>query len=252
MSWTKAVVTGASSGIGEAIARRLADAGTHVVLVARTKDRLDALAEELGGGDHATVHVADLGEPRDVAEVAELITNDADIDLVVNNAGFGVTAPVIETDAMAQLGMIDVNVRCLTQLSHAAGVAMAERGRGGILNISSVAGYAPTPESAVYGATKAFVSSFSQALHMELKPAGIHVACVAPGFTRTEFQERADYDTSGLPGFLWQTADDVAAVAIDAVDANKPLVVSGMLNKTLVGSVKPMPGFLQRRIAKAF
>lgn len=252
MTWTKAVVTGASSGIGEAIARILADAGTHVVLVARTKDRLDELAEELGGGDHATVHVADLAEPRDVAAIADLVTRDAEIDLVVNNAGFGFAGPFAESDPTGQLGMIDVNVRCLTQLSHAAAAAMSERGRGGILNISSVAGYAPTPDNAVYGATKAFVTSFSQALHSELKGSGVHVACVAPGFTRTEFQTRADYDTSKLPGFLWQTAEEVARVAVDAVAANKALVVPGVLNKTVVGSVKPLPAWLQRRVASAF
>lgn len=252
MSWIKAVVTGASSGIGEAIARRLADEGTHVVLVARTEQRLGELAAQLGGPDHATVHVADLADPEAVAGVAELVAADVDIDLVVNNAGFGVSAPFAETEVERELGMIDVNVRALTRLSHAAATAMVARGRGGILNISSVAGYAPTPDTAVYGATKAYVTSFSQALHTELKDTGVHVACVAPGFTRTEFQDRAAYDTSRLPGFLWQTADEVAEAAVDAVGANKALVVPGLLNRTLVGSVKPLPAWLQRRVAAAF
>ncbi|MDH3706002.1 MAG: SDR family NAD(P)-dependent oxidoreductase, partial [Acidimicrobiia bacterium] len=168
MSWNKAVVTGASSGIGYAIARQLAEAGTHVVLVARTKERLDALADQLGGPDNATVLPADLGDPASVAAVADLIASDADIDLVVNNAGFGVSGEMADADAERQLAMIDVNVRCLTQLSQAAAAAMAPRGRGGILNISSVGGYVPAPTFAVYGASKAYVTSFSQALHAEL------------------------------------------------------------------------------------
>lgn len=252
MTWTKAVVTGASSGIGHAIARQLADAGTHVVLVARTKERLDELAEQLGGSDHATVLPADLGDRAGVAPVAELIATDPDLDLVVNNAGFGVSGQMAEADLDAQLGMVDVNVRCLTQLSQTAAAAMAPRGRGGILNISSVGGYVPAPTFAVYGATKAYVTSFSQALHAELAGKGVHVTCVAPGFTRTEFQERADYDGSQLPDFMWQTAEQVAEIALAATADNKAVVVPGWPNKLMVGMVRPLPSSLQRRIAGAF
>ena len=252
MTWTKAIVTGASSGIGQAIARQLAEAGTHVVLVARTKTRLDELAAELGGADRATVLPADLADPAGVASVAELISNDPDIDLVVNNAGFGSSGAIAESEVDAQLGMIDVNVRCLTHLSHAAAAAMAPRGGGAILNVSSVGGYVPAPTFAVYGATKAFVTSFSQALHTELEPEGVHVTCIAPGFTRTEFQDRADYDSSKMPGFMWQTADEVAAIALEATAKNKAMVVPGLPNKLMVGTVKPLPGALQRKIASAF
>ena len=220
MGWTKAVVTGASSGIGDAIARRLAAQGTHVVLVARTQERLDALAAELGGSDRATVMVADLAEHADVELVVDLIATDPDIDVVVNNAGFGVSGAIVESDAAEQLSMVDVMVRCLTRLSQAAAAAMAPRGRGGILNISSVGGFAPAATFAVYGASKAYVNSFTQALHVELEPAGVHVTCVAPGFTRTEFQERADFDASGMPDFMWQTADDVARIALESLEQN--------------------------------
>ncbi|MGI9601131.1 MAG: SDR family NAD(P)-dependent oxidoreductase [Acidimicrobiales bacterium] len=252
MTWTKAVVTGASSGIGDALARQLSAAGTHVVLVARTESRLVELATELGGADNATVLPADLAEPNGVAGVAELIAGDDDIDLVINNAGFGVSGAISESEVDRQLAMIDVNVRCLTQLSHAAATAMAPRGRGGILNISSVGGYVPAPTFAVYGATKAYVTSFSQALHAELEPAGVHVTCVAPGFTRTEFQDRADYDSSSLPSFMWQTAEQVAEIALEATAKNKALVVPGLPNKLMVGTVKPLPSSLQRKIASAF
>ncbi|MDH4169729.1 MAG: SDR family oxidoreductase [Acidimicrobiia bacterium] len=252
MSWTRAVVTGASSGIGEALARRLSQAGTHVVLVARTQSRLDELADQLGGPDRATVLVADLADRAGVAPVAELIAGEPEIDLVVNNAGFGVSGAIAESDVERQLAMIDVNVRCLTQLSHAAAAAMAPRGRGGILNISSVGGYVPAPSFAVYGATKAYVTSFSQALHAELESAGVHVTCVAPGFTRTEFQDRAEYDSSKMPGFMWQTADEVAKIALDATAKNKAMVVPGLPNKLMVAAVKPLPSALQRRIASSF
>jgi len=252
MTWNKAIVTGASSGIGEALARRLARDGTHVVLVARTQSRLDALAEELGGSEQATVLVADLADHDDVEKVAALIDQDPHIDLVVNNAGFGVNGHVSEASPQSQLSMIDVNVRCLTRLSQAAAAVMAERGRGAILNISSVAGYAPSPEVAVYAATKSYVTSFSQALHSELGPKGVHVTCVAPGFTRTEFQDRADYDASNIPDFMWQSADEVAEIALDATAKNKGVVVPGLPNKLLVGAVKPLPSALQRRIAETF
>jgi short-subunit dehydrogenase len=251
MAWTKAVITGASSGIGKAIARQLAAAGTHVILVARTKARLDDLAEELGGPDRATVLVADLADRDNVAAVAGLIGSDPQIDLVANNAGFGINAEVAESDLDRLLAMIDVNVRCLTQLSHAAAAAMEPRGRGAILNISSIGSFAPAPTFAVYGATKAYVNSFSQALHTELAPSGVHVTCVTPGFTRTEFQERANFDGSKLPSFMWQTAAEVAEIALEATAKNKALVVPGLPNKLMVGFIRPLPSSLQRRISRS-
>ena len=136
MSWTKAVVTGASSGIGDSIARQLAARGTHVVLVARTQERLEALATDLGGPERATVVVADLADHADMERVAHLIATDPEIDLVVNNAGFGVHGVMAESDGAEQLSMVEVMVRCLTLLSQTAAVTMAPRGRGGILTVS--------------------------------------------------------------------------------------------------------------------
>ena len=253
MGWNKAIVTGASSGIGEAIARRLAAQGTHVVLVARTTQRLEALAIECGGPDRATVLVADLADHDDVEQVAELITSDPEIDLVVNNAGFGVSGAIAEADAAEQLSMVDVMVRCLTRLSQAAAAAMATRGRGGILNISSSGGFFPAATFAVYGASKAYVNSFTQGLHVELEPAGVHVTCVVPGLTRTEFMERAEItpNLSRMPDFMWQSADEVAGYALESLEKNKALAVSGIQNKVMVNAVRPLPLWLQRRIAGA-
>ena len=251
MGWTKAVVTGASSGIGDAVARQLAAQGAHVVLAARTKERLEALASDLGGPERASVVVADLADHADVERLAQLIATDPEIDVVVNNAGFGVSGGMAESDAAEQLSMVDVMVRCLTRLSQAAAAAMAPRGRGGILNISSVGGFTPAATFAVYGASKAYVNSFTQALHVELATVGVHVTCMAPGFTRTEFQDRAHYDASGMPDFLWQSADEVARVALESLDKNKALVVPGIHNKTMVGVLRSVPLRLQRRIAGA-
>jgi len=251
MSWTKAVVTGASSGIGDSTARQLAAHGTHVVLVARTQERLEALATDLGGPERATVVVADLADHADVERVAHLIATDEEIDLVVNNAGFGVHGVMAESDGAEQLSMVEVMVRCLTLLSQAAAVTMAPRGRGGILNISSVGGFTPAATFAVYGASKAYVNSFTQALHAELAPVGVQVTCVAPGFTRTEFQDRANYDASGTPDFMWQSADEVARIALKSLEKNKVLVVPGIQNKVIVGALRPLARWLQRRITRA-
>lgn len=250
--WNRAVVTGASSGIGEALARRLSAEGTHVVLVARTEATLHSLADQLGGDDAATVLVADLASAADVEAVAAVVGGEPVVDLVINNAGFGLEGPVAEADPERQLSMIDVNVRALTRLTHAALAAMVPRGEGNVLNVSSVGGYVPAPSFAVYGASKAYVSSFSQAVHTEARSHGVGVTCIAPGFTRTDFQDRAGYDSSAMPNFLWQSADEVASIALDATDKGKAMVVPGAPNKVMVTAIKPLPGALQRAIAARF
>jgi short-subunit dehydrogenase len=137
------------------------------------------------------------------------------------------------------------------RLTHAALPGMVERKHGGVINVSSVAGFQPTPGTATYGGTKAFVTSFSEALHEELKGTGVTVTCLAPGATRTNFQATANYGTSHLPDLAWQTAEEVAAAAIDGLDHHRALVVPGWLNKTLAASTHLAPRALVRRIASA-
>ena len=193
-TWQRAPVTGASSGIGVRFAEQLAEGGTDLVLVARSRDRLEDLAERLVA-DHgvtAEVLVADLGDSTERAAVEDrLSTLEDPVDLLVNNAGFGFNGVFGEIDVEAESEEITVNITALLRLAHASANTLRVLGHGGILNVASVAAFQPGPGSANYSATKAYVLSFSQALHEELKGANVHVTALCPGLTRTEFQERA-------------------------------------------------------------
>lgn len=181
-----ALVTGASSGIGEAMARLLADAGVPQVIVARRTERLDALAAQYAGIEVLT---ADLVTDAGVQLVATRIASTRQpIDLVVNNAGFGTSGPFHETDPDRMVDEIAVNVRALTRLSRAALGAMVPRGNGYLLNVSSVASFQPAPLLAVYAATKAYVTNLTESLHEEVRGTGVRVTALCPGLTRTEFR----------------------------------------------------------------
>ena len=252
-NWERALITGASAGIGEAFARLLAAAGTDLVLVARRTERLDRLAGELSSGPGAVdveVLTADLGDRSDLDRVAARLADPAvPVDLLVNNAGFGSIGEFIDQDPDREAAMVDVNIGALHRLAHAAGSAMADRGRGGILNVSSIAGFTPSPRSATYGATKAFVTSFSEALAVELGPQGVTVCCLCPGLTRTEFQDVADYRSSAMPRFLWQSAEAVAAAGIAGLDSGRVRVVPGIHNRIVTGVAGIVPGAVVRRVA---
>lgn len=248
-TWTRALVTGASSGIGREIARQLAADGTALVVVARDEKRLRELADAVGVP--CEVLVADLADRSAIAFVEErLASTEEPIDLLVNNAGFGFQGPFHELDAERAAAVVDVNVAALHRLAAAAAPAMVRRGRGGILNVSSMAGFTATPGGSTYSATKAFVTSLSESLHAELRPFGVHVSALCPGFTRTEFQARAGYDISSVPQAAWQSADDVAAAGLRGIAKNRPVVVPGALNKAAVGVINALPARL-RRVAVA-
>jgi short-subunit dehydrogenase len=247
-----ALVTGASAGIGTAFASRLAARGEAVVLVARDHDRLESLAADLTARHDVAIEVlaADLTDPTQLATVeARLTDHDRPIDILVNNAGFGTSGRFPELDRDTETREIALNVVALVRLTHAAVAAMVERRSGGVLNVSSLAGGQPTPGNATYGATKAFVSSFTQSLHEELLGSGVKITVVCPGFTRTEFQQRAGIDSSKVPGFLWQDADEVAAGALSALDHNRAVYVPGTINRITAGVVSVLPDALTRRVA---
>ena len=254
-NWERALVTGASAGIGEAFARLLADQGTDLVLVARRTDRLEALADELTARPNPVrveILTADLGDREDLDRVvSRLADHSKPIDLLVNNAGFGTVGDFLVQDPDREAAMIDVNIGAVHRLAHAAGTAMADRGGGGILNVSSIAGFTPSPKSATYGATKAFVTSFSEALGVELGPQNVVVSCLCPGLTRTEFQEQAQYRPSALPEFFWQSAEEVAAAGLEGIAAGRIRVVPGVHNRLATGLAKATPGGIVRRVAKA-
>ncbi|HUF97732.1 MAG TPA: SDR family oxidoreductase, partial [Ilumatobacter sp.] len=229
-----ALVTGASSGIGEAMVELLDAAGVATVVVARRADRLQALAERL---QHVEVLAADLTTVDGVVAVGERIADsDAPIDLVVNNAGFGTSGVFHELDVDRLTDEIDLNVRALTQLSHFALEAMVPRRRGWLLNVSSVVSFQPAPTLAVYAATKAYVTSLTESLHEEMRGTGVHVTALCPGLTRTEFQSVSNHsgNPASYPSFAWADATDVARHGLDSVARNRAVAVPGALYKALV------------------
>lgn len=247
--WSRALVTGASSGIGEAFGRALAGEGTDLVVVARDGKRLRALADELQPAVTVEVLPADLADPEQLSRVEDRLLADEDpVDLLVSNAGFGQTGELVELDVDVETDVVTVNVTAVLRLAHAAGRRMAAAGSGTILNVSSVAAYLPGPGSATYAATKAFVTSFSIGLGEELGPRGVTVTTLAPGFTRTEFQERAGMDPGNVPGPLWQSADHVARAGLDAARAGKVVAIPGVHNKAAAGVGRLLPGWLLQKV----
>lgn len=251
--WTRALVTGASSGIGEAFARELAPRGTALTLVARSEDRLRALAAELSEGSMADVEVlpADLTDGADLARVEARIRDDATpIDLLINNAGFGTVGRFVELDLDREEAEIRLNVVAVMRLTHAALPGMRERAHGGVLNVSSMAGFQPTPMMATYGATKTFVTSFTEAVHEELRGSGVHATALCPGFTRTRFQEvaGAEAEASAVPGPLWDDPASVARIGLAAVDANRAIVVPGVANRATSAASRVLPTAVTRKV----
>jgi short-subunit dehydrogenase len=247
-------VTGASSGIGDQLARQLAARGNDLVLVARDEGRLDALAKELADTHGATAQVlpADLTDPAQLARVEDRCRDTAaPVDVLVNNAGFGSFGPFHTLDVDTETREINLNVTALVRLTHAAAAAMVPRGRGGILNVSSLAGFQPGPMNAVYGATKAFVTSFTEAVHEELKGTGVSVTVLCPGFTRTGFQAAADVPAGDVPGFMWQEADAVAIAGLDALAKNRAIAIPGNMNKVLGNFSSVTPHAITRRLGAA-
>jgi len=237
----RALVTGASSGIGKAFATALAAGGTDLVIAARDKKRLDEVATKLRGlGRDVEVIQADLEDRAQLATVAARLRDRDDIDLLVNNAGFGHTGPFAKLPVEQSQAQIDCNITALTQLAHAALQSMRRARRGAILNVASGAAFLPSPNLAVYAATKAYVVSLTQALHEEAKGDDIRVSVVCPGFTRTEFQQRANYDSHAVPSFAWQSPEQVVQESLAALRAGKVICVPGMQNKVtnvLIGLV---------------
>jgi len=241
-----ALITGASSGIGEAMAHCLGRAGVPTVLVARRGDRLAELARLYPGFE---VLAADLTTREGLDAVCARIKDVArPIDLVVNNAGFGSSGYFEQIDTDRLQDEIALNVSALVRLSHAAMSVMVERRRGWILNVSSVAGFQAGPRLAVYAATKAFVTSFSEAVHEEAKRAGVHVTALCPGLTRTEFQSVSN--TEGLqrefPVFAWLTAEKVAADGLADCAKGRAISVPGALYKGLVWGSALLPRAVKR------
>ena len=249
---TTALITGASAGLGEGFARALAADRHDLILTARRADRLEALAADLRGQHGVAVHViaADLADPSAPGRLmAEVAAAGLIIDTLVNNAGYGLRGPVAALDAGEQLGIVDVNCRALVALACAVLPGMIERRSGGILNIASTAAFQPGPWMAVYYASKAFVLSFSEALHEEAKPHGVRVAALCPGPTHTEFAGRAGMTDIALFTKLASGPDAVVRDGLAALKGNQAVKVSGAANALMAESIRFTPRFLARRIA---
>jgi short-subunit dehydrogenase len=247
------LITGASAGIGTELARVFAAHGHELVLVARRSDRLAALADEIAasGQPRPVVLKADLGQPGAAAWIAgELASRGLEPDYVVNNAGFGLTGAATELSRDEQLAMIDLNVRALTELSLMFVDSLA-RHRGGILNLASVAAFLPGPGMAVYYAGKAYVLSFSEALHHELAGRGIRVTALCPGPVPTEFQARSGMELPAASKIIELPPDRVAQIGYDGLMRGKRVVVAGTGNRIAVFLMRFVPhALLLRAVAQ--
>ena len=247
--FTSALITGASSGIGEAMCRELGRAGIPQVVVARRGDRLEQLAATFADVE---VLAADLTTADGVAAVEERLTDPhRPVDLLVNNAGFGTSGAFAELDPDRLDEEVRLNVGALTRLSRAALGAMVPRKRGYLLNVSSVVSFQPGPRLAVYAATKAYVTSLSESLHEEVRGTGVKVTALCPGLTRTEFQDvsMSTKMADRAPAWVWQSAEEVAATGLRDMAAGRALSIPGPLNKSMVTASGITPRGVLRRMS---
>ncbi|MFL4906476.1 SDR family NAD(P)-dependent oxidoreductase [Streptomyces sp. MMS24-I2-30] len=238
---TTALITGSTSGIGAAFARRLAADGHDLVLVARDTDRLREQATELHDrhGIEAEVLTADLSQDKGIETVAaRLGDRKSPVDLLVNNAGFGNKGRYLDVPMTDELRMLKVHVEAVLRLTSAAAESMRERGRGGIVNVASVAAFVPR---GTYGASKAWVVQFTQGAARDLAGTGVRLMVLAPGFVRTEFHERAGMRTDSIPGWMWLDADKLVATALTDLARGKTLSIPDPRYKTLMGLAKVAP-----------
>jgi len=237
-----ALVTGATAGIGAAFVRALTARGYDLVLVARDEARLRAMKA-------GEVLAADLADDAGCALVEQRCADG--VDLLVNNAGVGTRGSFDTVAIEHEEQLLRVNVRAVMRLTHAALPPMAARGSGAIINVSSVAGFAPGARGATYSASKAWVTNFSESLHLQYAARGVKVLALCPGFTRTEFHERAEMDVSGIPSALWLDADRVVADCLADLDSGKALSVPGLQYKVVVAASRVVPPRLRAGVTRA-
>lgn len=242
-----ALVTGASAGLGVEFARQLSKRGHRLVLAARRKERLDELAKELGNARAVEIDLSKAGASAKL--MADLNAAGEEVDVLVNNAGFGLIGRFAELDSKRLRQMIDLNVGTLSDLCRAVAPEMIKRKSGAILNVASTAAFQPGPNMAVYFATKAFVLSFTEALHEELKPHGVRVSCLCPGPTRTEFGDVAGFGGNGLFDRVAMESPDVVQAGLAGLDHNHAVIVPGIANKLTAASTRFAPRSIVRKIA---
>lgn len=246
-----ALVTGGTSGIGAAFARRLAADGYDLVLVARSKDRLAEAAHELRGmGREVEILPADLAKRSDVAKVVRRLTDaKRPIEVLVNNAGFGMHTRASDADSTGHDVAIEVMIRSVRELAGAAARAMRERGAGRIVNVSSTAGFITMASG--YSAVKAWVTNFSEGLANELHGTGVTVTALCPGWVHTEFHQRAGLSKGGIPSWLWLDADDLVASAWRDARRGRVISIPSVRYKLLIGLLRHLPRSAVRAVSRA-
>ena len=245
-----ALVTGASSGIGEVFARKLAARGYDVILVARREDRLRKLAAEFGAGTQ--IIVADIGAAEDLARVEQAIVNCPRLELLVNNAGFGSKGRFWETDLGWQEQMHRVHINATLRLTHAALRGMTTRNKGAVISVSSVAAFGTSPGSVSYCATKGWINLFTEGLDMELRSIGskVQVQTLCPGFTFSEFHDVVQVARSSIWSWLWLATGDVVEYSLRALERREWLAIPNWKYKAGVVVMRHLPWFLRRRIGR--
>jgi uncharacterized protein len=246
-----ALVTGASAGIGATFARRLGGKGYKLILVARRRERLESLAQELGG---AEVLAADLTREADLKRVEDRIAAAPNLELLINNAGFATAGRFFDIPVDAQDQMHRLHVIAILRLTHAALRGMVPRSKGGIINVSSVAGFGQSPGNTSYCATKAWINSFTEGLDLELKNAGspVRVQALCPGFVISEFHDVLGMDRKRIPSWMWMRAEVVVDQSLAGLDRGKLFVVPGGLYKVLVVVERWSPRWLVRAGARRY
>ena len=237
------LITGASSGMGAAFARKLAAQGKNLILVARRKERLETLAEEIRRDHGVAVEtlVADLTDLAHVEKVEKRMHEVKALDMLINNAGFGTTGNFHEIDLARQIDMINLHVIASVRLCRAALPGMIARKGGAIINVSSAGAFMPAQGNVTYCSTKAFLVTFSEALQRELTGTGVKIQALCPGFTRTEFHDTSEFeklDRSLIPRFLWTSADDVVDASLKTLKKGTVAYIPGLANHFLVAVVR--------------
>jgi short-subunit dehydrogenase len=245
-----ALITGASSGIGEMFARKLAARGYDLILVARREDKLRSLANELAV--HSQIVIADLTTEEGIAAAEQSIQNCEALELLVNNAGFGTLGRFWTADLHGQEQMHRLHVMAVVRLTRAALAAMVPRDRGAVINVSSVAAFGQTEGNVSYCATKAWMNAFTLGLDMELRgvKSKVKIQALCPGFTMSEFHDVLGVDRKNIPGFMWMQADTIVDASLRGLDRGKVIVIPGLVYKIGAAFMKFAPHGMKRRIGK--
>jgi short-subunit dehydrogenase len=231
-----AIITGASSGLGAEYAKKLAEMGFSIIMVARRKEKLAELADLLITKFNVKIETvsADLSTENGISQIVNLINNTTNLDILINNAGFGLSGPFLESNLKRDLEMMDLHMKATTLLTRAALEIMRPKDRGVIINVSSLASYLSIPGSALYNATKVFVRIFTESVAKEFENSKIVLQALCPGFTHTGFHSTDDlsaFDKSKIPNFLWSTSEEVIKYSLKKIKSKQPVVMPGRINR---------------------